>query len=82
MYTSGSTGTPKGVVGTHGGAGEPGCVLRRRTSRSGSGGAGVQRASLSFDAGVLELALGPLLAGERVVLADAAQARTRRRWPG
>ena len=73
LYTSGSTGTPKGVLGTQG------ALVNRLTCFAADfpewqRGVVCTRGSLNW-VGAEELALGPLLVGERVVLADAAQSR-------
>jgi amino acid adenylation domain-containing protein len=73
LYTSGSTGAPKGVLGTQG------ALVNRLTCFAADfpewqRGVVCTRGSLNW-VGAEELALGPLLVGERVVLADAAQSR-------
>ena len=73
LYTSGSTGVPKGVLGTQG------ALVNRLTCFAADfpewqRGVVCTRGSLNW-VGAEELALGPLLVGERVVLADAAQSR-------
>ncbi len=69
IYTSGSTGRPKGVVVPHGALVN---LLAAMLHEPGLGADDVLLAvtTVSFDIALLEL-LGPLVAGGRVVLADA-----------
>jgi amino acid adenylation domain-containing protein len=73
VYTSGSTGSPKGVLTPRGGVES---YLAYVTGTWGIGAADVvlQLAAPTFDASVRDM-LGPLTAGLRVVLPNAAQAR-------
>ncbi len=80
IFTSGSTGSPKGVMLAHAAASRTVQAVNQRLA-VGPGDALLGLSALSFDLAVYDI-FGPLAAGGRLVLPEAAATRDPAAWSG